>query len=285
MDNEYLGITEAAEYLRVSASTLRRWEKKGFLVPERTPTGIRRYTKQQLDDVIQSPDGFSQSHTATEEVTQKLAPHEELQASIEKQLEEINVDSYPIHTNDVQIDALPSNDAVGEEISETPLNNTSVVHNYPPYGLAEMDTDRVDSKLVSEVVSVEKGFQDQIHNDFFNLGNKEPEARVSVTENELLSNTITQRQTVNTIEQAKVEAFHSEYDSDTEPVQDLEEYDSDAASASENANIEKKNRANKTPRVPVWIIIVSIVLIIVFVLVVFLLTKNSASELISPLAE
>jgi len=53
--NEYLGITEAAEYLRISASTLRRWEKKGFLVPERTPTGIRRYTKKQLDDVIQAP--------------------------------------------------------------------------------------------------------------------------------------------------------------------------------------------------------------------------------------
>jgi MerR family regulatory protein len=55
LENEYLGITEAAEYLRVSASTLRRWEKKGFLVPERTPTGIRRYTKKQLDDVIQAP--------------------------------------------------------------------------------------------------------------------------------------------------------------------------------------------------------------------------------------
>ncbi len=55
LDSEYLGITEAAEYLRVSASTLRRWEKKGFLIPERTPTGIRRYTKKQLDDVIQSP--------------------------------------------------------------------------------------------------------------------------------------------------------------------------------------------------------------------------------------
>ncbi len=54
-DSEYLGITEAADYLRVSASTLRRWEKKGFLVPERTPTGIRRYTKKQLDDVIQTP--------------------------------------------------------------------------------------------------------------------------------------------------------------------------------------------------------------------------------------
>lgn len=51
--SDYLGITEAAEYLRVSASTLRRWEKKGFLIPERTPTGIRRYTKQQLDAVLQ----------------------------------------------------------------------------------------------------------------------------------------------------------------------------------------------------------------------------------------
>lgn len=54
-ETEYLGITEAAEYLRISASTLRRWEKKGFLIPERTPTGIRRYTRQQLDDVLNNP--------------------------------------------------------------------------------------------------------------------------------------------------------------------------------------------------------------------------------------
>ncbi|MDQ3239548.1 MAG: helix-turn-helix domain-containing protein [bacterium] len=54
-ENDYLGITEAADYLRVSASTLRRWEKKGFLVPERTPTGIRRYTRLQLDEVMQTP--------------------------------------------------------------------------------------------------------------------------------------------------------------------------------------------------------------------------------------
>lgn len=52
---EYLGISDAAEYLRVSASTLRRWEKKAFLVPERTPTGIRRYTKDQLDAVLHTP--------------------------------------------------------------------------------------------------------------------------------------------------------------------------------------------------------------------------------------
>jgi hypothetical protein len=36
---------------------LRRWEKKGFLIPERTPTGIRRYTKSQLDMVMQTPYG------------------------------------------------------------------------------------------------------------------------------------------------------------------------------------------------------------------------------------
>lgn len=50
--DERLGITKAAEYLSVSASSLRRWEKGGMLVPERTPTGIRLYRKSVLDAVV-----------------------------------------------------------------------------------------------------------------------------------------------------------------------------------------------------------------------------------------
>lgn len=33
MAEEYLGIKDAAKYLKVSISTLRRWEKKGLIDP------------------------------------------------------------------------------------------------------------------------------------------------------------------------------------------------------------------------------------------------------------
>jgi DNA-binding transcriptional MerR regulator len=76
-DNEYLGISEAAEYLRVSASTLRRWEKKGFLIPERTPTGIRRYTKTQLDAVMQTPYGETPRHGYADVAIPEVLDHTE----------------------------------------------------------------------------------------------------------------------------------------------------------------------------------------------------------------
>lgn len=41
--NRYLSIGEASERLGVSISTLRRWEKAGKLIPERTAAGHRRY--------------------------------------------------------------------------------------------------------------------------------------------------------------------------------------------------------------------------------------------------
>lgn len=40
---KYVPIGKAAEMLGVSASTLRRWDAEGKLVPERTPGGRRRY--------------------------------------------------------------------------------------------------------------------------------------------------------------------------------------------------------------------------------------------------
>jgi len=44
----YLSIREAAEFLGVAVSTLRRWEKEGKLESERTKGGHRRYSKEKL---------------------------------------------------------------------------------------------------------------------------------------------------------------------------------------------------------------------------------------------
>jgi len=40
---KYVATGKAAQMLGVSASTLRRWDANGKLVPERTPAGRRRY--------------------------------------------------------------------------------------------------------------------------------------------------------------------------------------------------------------------------------------------------
>jgi len=40
----FLTITQAAEFLKVSPDTLRRWEDKGIITPQRTKGGSRRYT-------------------------------------------------------------------------------------------------------------------------------------------------------------------------------------------------------------------------------------------------
>jgi excisionase family DNA binding protein len=43
--DELLTIREAASQLHVHPDTLRRWEKAGHLVPLRTPTGHRRFSR------------------------------------------------------------------------------------------------------------------------------------------------------------------------------------------------------------------------------------------------
>jgi predicted site-specific integrase-resolvase len=48
MEN-HISIGKAAKYLGVSINTLRVWEKKKILVPERTPTGHRRYKISQVE--------------------------------------------------------------------------------------------------------------------------------------------------------------------------------------------------------------------------------------------
>ena len=47
-----LTAREAAEYLRVSLSTLNRMEKRGLLHPLRTPGGHRRYTLEMLNECL-----------------------------------------------------------------------------------------------------------------------------------------------------------------------------------------------------------------------------------------
>ena len=48
MDNNHIRIQKAAKILGVSAKTLRRWEEKGKLIPERSDGGHRYYTYEQL---------------------------------------------------------------------------------------------------------------------------------------------------------------------------------------------------------------------------------------------
>jgi putative resolvase len=45
---QWVSIGKASKTLGVSISTLRVWEKKGILIPDRTPTGHRRYKLSQL---------------------------------------------------------------------------------------------------------------------------------------------------------------------------------------------------------------------------------------------
>lgn len=44
---------EAGVYLGISLSTLHKIEKRGLLVPFRTPGGHRRYDKQMLDEYLE----------------------------------------------------------------------------------------------------------------------------------------------------------------------------------------------------------------------------------------
>ena len=51
MKNEFLSIQDAAKLLGVSPTTLRRWEQKGMLVPQRTMGNQRRYNRVELDNL------------------------------------------------------------------------------------------------------------------------------------------------------------------------------------------------------------------------------------------
>ena len=43
-----LSIGEASKVLGVAVSTMRRWEYEGWLIPERTVSGHRRYDREAL---------------------------------------------------------------------------------------------------------------------------------------------------------------------------------------------------------------------------------------------
>lgn len=50
-----LTVSEAADYLQVSTTTLRRWDTSGKLVAYRTPGNARRYTLAQLEQAFTLP--------------------------------------------------------------------------------------------------------------------------------------------------------------------------------------------------------------------------------------
>ncbi len=49
-----LTAREAAEFLGISLSTLRKIEQSGLLIPFRTPGGHRRYDKKMLEDYLET---------------------------------------------------------------------------------------------------------------------------------------------------------------------------------------------------------------------------------------
>jgi excisionase family DNA binding protein len=50
MTNKFYSIQEAADILRVSTKTLRRWDQRGRFVPTRTAGNQRRYTREQIQE-------------------------------------------------------------------------------------------------------------------------------------------------------------------------------------------------------------------------------------------
>lgn len=52
-NHKYYKISEFAEKVGVTATTLRNWERKGLLLPHHvTPTGYRYYADEQLEELL-----------------------------------------------------------------------------------------------------------------------------------------------------------------------------------------------------------------------------------------
>ncbi|MDV6034419.1 MAG: helix-turn-helix domain-containing protein [Phycisphaera sp. RhM] len=65
--NDFLRVTDAAEYLGVSPNTLRNWENAGKIVAHRHPVnGYRLFKQEELDDLLsaaQRPSGDATDDT------------------------------------------------------------------------------------------------------------------------------------------------------------------------------------------------------------------------------
>lgn len=75
--NSLFTVSQAAEFLNVSAKTLRRWESKGVLVPLRTTGGQRRYQKSTLEQFKtkkQLTQVFAREHPINSDSQKPTAP-------------------------------------------------------------------------------------------------------------------------------------------------------------------------------------------------------------------
>src|SRR4030042_1402682 len=84
-DPALLTISQAAKYLGVSSDTLRRWERKGKLIPQRTLGNARRY---RIEDVNRLKNKYSQPSTI-EVLNQTKAEINQLKQDLKQQQKEI----------------------------------------------------------------------------------------------------------------------------------------------------------------------------------------------------
>ncbi|WP_207654600.1 recombinase family protein [Sulfobacillus sp. hq2] len=81
MNRTLVGIREAAEFLGVTPSTLRRWEHEGKLIPdERTAGGYRRYDLARL-----RPDQFHHHGTPRQTVAYARVSRHDQKEDLERQ--------------------------------------------------------------------------------------------------------------------------------------------------------------------------------------------------------
>ncbi|MEK7559377.1 MAG: MerR family DNA-binding transcriptional regulator [Patescibacteria group bacterium] len=71
--NNFLTIQQAASLLGVSTKTLRRWEAKGILIPQRTAGNQRRYTNSQIENYLSKKNGVSEVKRDSQAASQETA--------------------------------------------------------------------------------------------------------------------------------------------------------------------------------------------------------------------
>ncbi len=245
-DSEYLGITEAADYLRVSASTLRRWEKKGFLVPERTPTGIRRYTKKQLDDVIQTPayekPAVSNAKPQPEEISpraQTISTNDDFY--VENESKEELVDEY-IQIVEPNSSEQIAQDEIDSQIAARPASykSSNEVPQYIPQEYSKPELPVGENKSYFDIFEKYKEEKKESRPSEENYPPKE--------ENRTLDNFAT-------VEQQKFNhIFDIRENGESESEIELEEYDADAAyvysepRSSSYSNVDKSSEKEKVKK-------------------------------------